>query len=76
MEADLHVPVPFLSRTVCTLAEVAPPQKVSAHHQDLLERSSEELNEEQRSQLAELLTEFQDVFARSEFDFHAASARD
>ena len=39
------------------------------HLQDLLERSSEELTEEQRLQLAELLTEFQDVYARSEFDF-------
>ena len=34
-----------------------------------MERSSEELTGEQRSQLAELLTEYQDVFARSEFDF-------
>ena len=71
VEADLHVrvPVPFLSRTVCTLAEAAPPQEVPVHLQDLLERSSEELFEEKRPQLAELLTEFQDVFARSEFDF-------
>ena len=69
VEADLHEPVPFLSRTVCTLAKAAPPQEVPAHLQDLLERSSEELTEEQRSQLAELLTEFQDVFARSEFNF-------
>ena len=36
-EADLHVP--FLSRTVCTLAEVAPPQEVPVHLKDLLERS-------------------------------------
>ena len=69
VEADLHVPVPFLSRTVCTLAEAAPPQEVPVHLQDLLERSSEELTEEQRPQLAELLTEFQDVYVRSEFDF-------
>ena len=79
VEADLHVhePVPFLSRTVSTLAEAAPPHEVPVHLQDLLERSSEELTEEQRPQLAELLTEFQDVFARSEFDFwgfHGASA--
>ena len=60
--------MPFLSRTVCTLAEAAPPQEVPVHLQDLLEMSSEELTEEQRSQLAGLLTEFQDVFARSEFD--------
>ena len=53
VEADLHVRS-FLSRTVCTLAEAAPPQEVPAHHQDFLERSSEELAEEQRSQLAEL----------------------
>ena len=48
VEADLHVhvPVPFLSRTVCTLAEAAPPQEVTVHLQDLLERSSEELTEE------------------------------
>ena len=65
VEADLHEPVPFLSRTVCDLAKVAQTHEVPAHLQDLLERSSEE----QRSQLAELLTEFQDVFARSEFDY-------
>ena len=69
VEADLHVHVPFLSRTVCTLAEAAPSQEVPVHLQDLLERSSEEITEEQRSQLAELLVEFLDVFARSEFDF-------
>ena len=71
VEADLHVHVrvPFLSQTVCTLAEAAPPQEVPVHLQDLLERSSEELTEEQRPQLAELLMEFQDVYARSEFDF-------
>ena len=61
VEADLHlhVRVPFLSRTVCTLAEAAPPQEVTVHLQDLLERYSEELTEEQRPQL-----EFQDVYAR------------
>ena len=48
VEADLHVPVPFLPRIVCTLAEAAPPQEVPVHLQDLLERSLEE----QRSQLA------------------------
>ena len=69
MKADLHVPVPFLSWTVCTQAEAAPPQEVSVHLQDLLEKSSKELTEEQRSQLAELLTEFQDVLARIEFNF-------
>lgn len=71
VEADLHVPVPFLPRTVCTLAEAAQPQKVPVHLQDLLDRSLEE----QRSQLAELLTEFQDVFVRSEFDFWGISWR-
>ena len=35
VEADLHEPVPFLSRTVCTLAEAAPPPEVTAHLQDL-----------------------------------------
>ena len=71
VEADLHVHVrvPFLSRTVCTLAEAAPPLEVTVHLQDLLDRYSEELTEEQRPQLARLLTEFQDVFARSELDF-------
>ena len=69
MEADLHVPGPFLSRTVCTLAEAAPPLEVPVHLQDLLERTSEELTEEQRPQLAEMLTESQNVFASSEFDF-------
>ena len=42
---------------------------MSVHLQDLLERSSKELTEEQRSQLAELLTAFQDVLARIEFNF-------
>ena len=76
VEADLHVhvPVPFLSRTVCTLAEAAPPQEVPVYLQDLLKRSLEELTEEQRPQLAELLTEFQDVFARSEFNFRDFTA--
>ena len=37
VETDLHVPVPFLSRSVCTLAEVAPPQEVPVHLQELLE---------------------------------------
>ena len=74
VKVDLHVPVPFLSRTVCTLAEAAPPQEVSVHLQDLLERSSEELTEEQRSQLAEMLTEFQDVLARIEFNFRDFTA--
>ena len=35
VEADLHEPVPFQSRTVCTLAEAAPTQEVPAHLQDL-----------------------------------------
>ena len=54
VEADLHEPVPFLSRTICTLAQAALSQEVPAHLQDLLEK----LTEGQRSQLAELLTEF------------------
>ena len=41
---------------------------MSVHLQDLLERSSEELTKEQRSQLSELLAEFQDVFVRCEFE--------
>nr|XP_022300865.1 uncharacterized protein LOC111109068 [Crassostrea virginica] len=51
---------------VLPLAEAVPTQELPVHLQDLLERSSEEHTEEQRSQLAELLTEFQDVFARNE----------
>ena len=47
VEADLHEPVPFLSRTVCTLSQGAPSQEVTAHLQDLLKRSPEELTEEQ-----------------------------
>jgi hypothetical protein len=43
--------------------------EVPEHLQDLLERSAKELNPSEREKLAELLTEFQDVFARSEFDF-------
>jgi hypothetical protein len=34
-----------------------------------LERSSKELTPPEREKLAELLNEFQDVFARGEFDF-------
>ena len=56
-------------RTICTIAQAAPSQEVTTHLQDLLARSSEELTEGQRSQLTKLLTEFQDVFARSEFNF-------
>ena len=48
VEADLHEPVPFLSRAVCALAEAAPPQEVPAHLQDLLERSTEERDKEGR----------------------------
>ena len=40
VEAVLHVPVPFLSRTVCSLAEAATLQEV--HLQYLFEMSSEE----------------------------------
>ena len=64
VEADLHEPVPLLYPS-----SGGPIPKVTAHLQDLLERSSEELNEGKRSQLAELLTEFLDMFPRSEFDF-------
>ena len=59
VETDLHVSVPFLSRTICALAEAAPPQEKPVHLQYLLERSSEELTKKQRSQVAELLAEFQ-----------------
>ena len=52
VEVDLHVPAPFLSRTVCALPEAAPAQAVPANLKDLQERSSEELTEEQRSQLS------------------------
>ena len=51
VEADLHEPVPLLYPS-----SGGPIPKVTAHLQDFLERSSEELNEGQRSQLAELLT--------------------
>jgi hypothetical protein len=46
-----------------------PTTEVPEHLQDLLERSAKELDPSEREKLAELLTEFQDVFARSEFDF-------
>ena len=49
VETDLHV-----SGTVSTMAEAAQPQEMPVHLQDLLERSSEDLSKEQRSQLAEL----------------------
>ena len=54
VETKLHVSLPFLSRTVSTMAEAAQFQEWPVHLQDLLERSSEDLSEEQRSQLAEL----------------------
>ena len=47
VESDLHYLCRFCSRTVCALAEAAPPQDVPVHLQDLLERSSEERTEEQ-----------------------------
>jgi hypothetical protein len=73
VEAGHHVPVPYLDRKVCSLGEEhrgdLDIREVPDHLQDLLERSSRELSREQRGQIADLLTEFQDVFARSEFDF-------
>jgi hypothetical protein len=73
VEAGLHVPVPYQDRKVCSRGEEhrgnLGTREVPAHLQDLLERSSRELSREQRGQLADLLTEFQYVFARSEFDF-------
>jgi hypothetical protein len=51
-----------------------PVAEVSEHLQDLLERSAKELDPSEREKLAELLTEFQDVFARSEFDFGGFTA--
>jgi hypothetical protein len=44
-------------------------REVPDHLRDLLKCSSRELSREERGQLADLLIEFQDVFARSEFDF-------
>jgi hypothetical protein len=49
-------------------------REVPDNLQDLLERSSRELSREHRGQLVDLLAEFQDVFARSEFDFRDFTA--
>ena len=70
VEADLHVPVPFLSRTVCTLAEAAPLQEVPVHllGRRLVGNVLGRITIEQIYQLAGLLTEFHDVLARSEID--------
>ena len=70
VEADLHVPVPFLSRTVCTLAEAVPSQEVPVHllGRGLVGNVLGRITKEQRNQLAELLMEFHDVLARSEID--------
>ena len=35
VETDLHVPVPFLSRTVCALTEAAPPPRNACKSQSL-----------------------------------------
>lgn len=45
-----------------------------AHIQGLFERSTEHLNAEQSAQLASLLVEFQDVFARDDFDLGCFTA--
>jgi hypothetical protein len=78
VDAGLHVPVPYLDRKVCLLGEEhrgdLGTREMPDHLQNLLERSSRELSGEQRGQLADLLTEFQDVFARCEFDFGAFTA--
>ncbi|MCG7869674.1 MAG: retroviral-like aspartic protease family protein, partial [Candidatus Thiodiazotropha taylori] len=41
---------------------------IPEHLRDLFQRSTEHLNREERDQLAEVLIEYQDVFAQSEFD--------
>lgn len=73
VEAGLHVPVPYLFREVCSLADrpggELGTREVPEHLRDLLEHSSGELSLNERARLADLLTEFQDVLARSEFDF-------
>ena len=70
-EAELTVQAPPSVMNVLSVTSnpSEPVAEVPDHLQDLLERSAKELAPSEREKLAELLTEFQDVFARSEFDF-------
>jgi hypothetical protein len=70
-EAELAVQAPPSMMNVLSVASnpSEPVAKVPEHLQDLLEDSAKELDPSERGKLAERLTEFQDVFARSEFDF-------
>ncbi|KAH3892264.1 hypothetical protein DPMN_016379 [Dreissena polymorpha] len=52
----------------CSLVDPVMMKALPEHIRDLYERSEEHLNELERKQLADLLTEYQDVFARDEFD--------
>ena len=44
-------------------------KELPEHLKDLFQRSIEYLNDDEQDQLAKLLIEFEDVFAKSEFDF-------
>jgi hypothetical protein len=44
-------------------------KEIPEHLTNLFDKSKGELNEQEQTQLSELLCEFEDVFAKSEFDF-------
>ncbi|XP_056003459.1 uncharacterized protein LOC130046578 [Ostrea edulis] len=70
-EAGFRTPTPDIVRNVCSVANPHTDSgaEVPEHLKDLLDRSSKELTPEERRMLADLLNEFQDVFATGEFDF-------
>jgi hypothetical protein len=43
-------------------------REIPEHLTNLFDKSKGELNEQEQTQLSELLCEFEDVFAKSEFD--------
>ena len=43
-------------------------REIPEHLTSLFDKSKGELNEQEQTQLSELLCEFEDVFAKSEFD--------
>jgi hypothetical protein len=56
------------------MAGSLPPPTFSEHLANLFEKSNGELNEQEQTQLRELLCEFEDVFAKSEFDLRKFNA--
>lgn len=64
IEVPAHQQVPHLSREICNVAESWIPFEVPGH-----QSSSTKLSEEKQSQLANLLSQFKNIFSYSEFGF-------